>query len=44
VEVWVDATDIPAEPPSTLVALTEQDFQIVRDGAVSRDAIVRALG
>jgi L-threonylcarbamoyladenylate synthase len=43
VEVWVDAGDIPPEPPSTLVELTEHGFKIVRDGAVSSDEIARAL-
>lgn len=43
VDVWVDAGDIAPQAPSTLVALTEADYKIIRDGAVTRDAIERAL-
>lgn len=44
VDVWVDAKDIAPELPSTLVDLSEDSWKIVRDGAVSHDAIARALG
>jgi L-threonylcarbamoyladenylate synthase len=43
VDVWVDAGDITSERPSTLVALTEQAWKLVREGAVPRDEIERAL-
>ncbi len=43
VAIWVDAMDIPPEAPSTLIELTERDFKIVREGAISRDAIALAL-
>ncbi|MBL0219885.1 MAG: threonylcarbamoyl-AMP synthase [Myxococcales bacterium] len=43
VAIWVDAMDIPPEPPSTLVEVTERGFKIIREGAVSHDAIERAL-
>jgi L-threonylcarbamoyladenylate synthase len=43
VEVWIDASDVSPESPSTLVDLSETEWKIVREGAVSRDAIVRAL-
>jgi L-threonylcarbamoyladenylate synthase len=43
VDVWVDGGDMPAEPPSTLVELTETAWNITRAGAVSQDDIARAL-
>jgi L-threonylcarbamoyladenylate synthase len=42
-DVWVDAGDIKPEPPSTLVELTEDGWKIVREGAVKRAALERAL-
>lgn len=42
-DVWVDAGDIQPEPPSTLVEVSETDWKIVREGAVSRAAIEDAL-
>ncbi len=43
VDVWVDANDVSPEAPSTLVDLSEDVWKIVREGAVTHDAIVRAL-
>lgn len=43
VELWVDAGDIRPEPPSTLVELTETEWTVVREGAITRAAIERAL-
>ncbi|MEZ4402378.1 MAG: L-threonylcarbamoyladenylate synthase [Kofleriaceae bacterium] len=42
VDLWVDAGDIPAAEPSTIVAVTETAWSLVRDGAVSRATIERA--
>jgi L-threonylcarbamoyladenylate synthase len=43
VDVWVDGGDMPAEPASTLVELTETEWNVTRPGAVSHDEILRAL-
>ena len=42
VDIWVDAGDIPAAPPSTIVEVTESSWKILRDGAVPRADIERA--
>ena len=42
-DVWVDAGDIKTEPPSTLVELSETEWKIVRDGAVTREMIEKTL-
>jgi tRNA threonylcarbamoyl adenosine modification protein (Sua5/YciO/YrdC/YwlC family) len=43
VDIWVDAGDIRPEPPSTLVDITETGWELVREGAITRAAIERAL-
>jgi L-threonylcarbamoyladenylate synthase len=42
-DVWVDAGDVRPEPPSTLVEVGENEWTLVREGALSRDAIEQAL-
>jgi len=44
VDVWVDAGDVPPAPPSTIAEVTESGFTILREGAVTRAEIERALG
>jgi L-threonylcarbamoyladenylate synthase len=44
VEVWVDAGDVPAAPPSTLIEPTADAWTILREGAVARADIERVLG
>jgi L-threonylcarbamoyladenylate synthase len=41
-DIWVDAGDVKPMPPSTLVAVDETGWKIVREGAVSREAIEKA--
>lgn len=43
-DVWVDAGDVRPEAPSTLVEVGENEWKLVREGAVSREAIEQALG
>lgn len=43
-DIWVDAGDVRPEPPSTLVELDENNWTLVREGAVSRAVIEQALG
>jgi L-threonylcarbamoyladenylate synthase len=43
-DIWVDAGDVKPMPPSTLVAIDETSWKIVREGAVSREAIEKAAG
>jgi L-threonylcarbamoyladenylate synthase len=43
VAIWVDAGDLGSEPPSTLVEVTSDAWKIVREGAVTEDAIATAL-
>jgi len=43
-DIWVDAGDVRPEPPSTLVEVDENDWKLVREGAVSRAVIEQALG
>jgi L-threonylcarbamoyladenylate synthase len=42
-DLWVDAGDIRPEPPSTLVELSETEWKVVREGAIARSIIERAL-
>lgn len=42
VDVWVDAGDMKPAPPSTVVAVRDGGWDLVRDGAISREAIERA--
>lgn len=42
VDVWVDAGDVTPGPPSTVVAVRDGSWELVRDGAISREAIERA--
>lgn len=42
-DIWVDAGDVKPEPASTLVALSETGFDIIREGAIKRAAIEKAL-
>lgn len=44
VELWVEAGDVPPAPPSTIVEITEAGFTILREGAITRTEIERALG
>lgn len=44
VDIWVDAGDLKSEPPSTLVSVTQEGWKMIREGAVSADAITTALG
>lgn len=44
VDVWVDAGDVPAAPPSTIIELTDAGFTMLREGAVTRADIEKALG
>lgn len=41
-DIWVDAGDVKPETPSTLVEVTESEWKIVREGAVTRAAIEKA--
>ncbi len=43
VDIWVDAGDVKPEPPSTLVEVTAEDWKIVREGAIKRAALEKAL-
>lgn len=42
VDVWVDAGDIKATPPSTVVEVTETAWKIIRQGAVPLADVERA--
>lgn len=42
VDIWVDAGDIAADPPSTLVEVSEDAWKVLRDGAISAAEIERA--
>ena len=42
VEVWVDAGDIKAALPSTVVEITETSWTVIRDGAVTLADLERA--
>ncbi len=42
-DIWVDAGDVKPEAPSTLVELSESEWKLVREGAVKRAAIEKAL-
>ena len=42
-DVWVDAGDIKADPPSTLVEIGPEAWRIIREGAISRAEIEKAL-
>jgi L-threonylcarbamoyladenylate synthase len=42
-DIWVDAGDVRPEPPSTLVELDDGEWKIVREGAITRAAIEKAL-
>jgi L-threonylcarbamoyladenylate synthase len=44
VDVWVDAGDIRPVPPSTLIDISETGWELVREGAIARAVIERALG
>ena len=44
IDVWVDAGDLKESSQSTLVELAPESWSIVREGAVSRAAIEKALG
>jgi L-threonylcarbamoyladenylate synthase len=44
VDVWVYAGDTAPEGPSTIVGVREDGWEVVRDGAISRAAIERAVG
>jgi len=43
VDVWIDAGDIRPEPPSTLVDISETGWELIREGAIARAVIERAL-
>jgi tRNA threonylcarbamoyl adenosine modification protein (Sua5/YciO/YrdC/YwlC family) len=43
VDIWIDAGDIRPEPPSTLVDISETGWELVREGAIARAVIERAL-
>ncbi len=42
IDVWVDAGDVTPAPPSTVVAVKDGSWELVRDGAIPREAIERA--
>ncbi len=42
IDIWVDAGDVTPAPPSTVVAVKDGSWELVRDGAISREAIERA--
>ncbi len=44
IDIWIDAGDIRPSPPSTVVELTETSWTVIRDGAVERADIERAVG
>lgn len=44
VDIWVDAGDVPPAPPSTIVEVTDGGFTILREGAITRADIERAVG
>lgn len=43
VDIWIDAGDIKPEPPSTLIDISETGWELVREGAIARAVIERAL-
>ncbi len=43
VDIWIDAGDIRPEPPSTLIDISETGWELVREGAIARAVIERAL-
>jgi len=43
VDVWIDAGDIRTEPPSTLIDISETGWELIREGAIARAVIERAL-
>jgi L-threonylcarbamoyladenylate synthase len=43
VELWIDAGDVAATPPSTLVEVTADAWKLVRAGAVSVTDVERAV-
>jgi L-threonylcarbamoyladenylate synthase len=42
VDVWIDAGDIAAAMPSTIIEVTEGSWHVIRDGAVSQSDLERA--
>lgn len=42
-DVWVDAGDVKPAPSSTLVEISETEWKILREGAITRAAIEKAL-
>jgi L-threonylcarbamoyladenylate synthase len=42
IDIWVDAGDVPPSPPSTIVEVTEREWKVIRDGAISAADIERA--
>ena len=43
-DIWVDAGDMAAGPPSTIVEVTESSWKVIRDGAVPLADLERAAG
>lgn len=43
IDIWVDAGDLKADPPSTLVEIGPDDWRLIREGSISRAAIEKAL-
>jgi len=43
VDVWVDAGDLKPSPPSTVVEVTDSAWKVLRDGAIPRAELERAL-
>ena len=44
IECIVDAGDLPAEAPSTVVDFTQKPYRVLRDGPVSRQDLKEAFG
>lgn len=43
VDVWVDAGDLPASPPSTVLEVTESSWKVLREGAVATSGPASAM-